>query len=57
MLNGVSVPEGAKAPTGTVLTLTFDRRTTASLDLGAGTRMPNLYAMGQPEPLPLPSTG
>jgi hypothetical protein len=48
---------GAKAPTGTVLTLTFNRRTNTSLDLSAGTRIPNLYAMGQPEPLPLPSTG
>jgi hypothetical protein len=53
-LDDVSVPAGAKAPTRTVLTLTFDSRANESLDLGAGTRMPNLYAMGQPEPLPLP---
>ena len=56
-LDDVPVPEGDKAPTGTVLTLTFDRRRNRSLDLGAGTQMPDLYAIGQPEPLPLPSAG
>jgi hypothetical protein len=54
-LTDVSVPPGSRAPTGTVLTLTIEPRANQSLDLGAGTRMPNLYAMGQPEPLPLPS--
>ena len=48
------IPPGAKAPTGTVLTLTFNRHADGSLDLGAGNRMPDLYAMGQPAQLPLP---
>jgi hypothetical protein len=56
-LGDVSVPEGAKAPTGTVLTLIFDRRAIRNLGLGVGTRVPELYAMGQPERLPLPSAG
>ena len=56
-LNDVSVPAGSRAPTGTVLTLTIDPRANRSLDLGAGTRVPDLYAMGQPEPLPLPASG
>jgi hypothetical protein len=34
-----------------------DKGEPTSLRIGAGTGMPNLYAMGQPESLPLPSSG
>ena len=50
-------PPGGKAPTGTILTLTIDPRTGESLDSGIGNRMPKLTAIGEPEPLPLPTTG
>ena len=53
-LANARIPPGAKAPSGTVLTLTFNRQANGSLDLGAGNRMPDMYAMGQPEQLPLP---
>jgi hypothetical protein len=53
-LANARIPPGAKAPTGTVLTLTFNRQANGSIDLGAGNRMPDLYAIGQPEQLPLP---
>jgi hypothetical protein len=55
-LTNVSVPPGATAPTETILTQTIDARTNGGLDVGLGDRMPDLYAIGQPEPLPLPAS-
>jgi hypothetical protein len=52
----VSVQPGAKAPTGTILTLTIDPTTNESLDTGLVAAMPDVNAMGEPEPLRL-STG
>src|SRR5205085_8141330 len=51
--SNASVPPGGKAPTGTILTLTIDPATNASLDTGLVAAMPDLSAMGEPEPLPL----
>jgi hypothetical protein len=51
----VPVPAGAAAPTGTILTLTIDPGSNTSSDFGLGHgRLPNLYAIGIPEPVPLP---
>jgi hypothetical protein len=47
-------PLGAALPTGTVGTLTVDARTNRGTDGGVEGREPDLYAIGQPEPLPLP---
>lgn len=52
----VSVPAGAREPTGTFLSMTIDARTNQGMDSGLGDRMPDLYAMGAPEPLPLPTS-
>jgi hypothetical protein len=49
----VPIPPGAKAPTGTVLTLTVDPQTNESTDDGLEDRTPDLDAIGKPEPLPL----
>jgi hypothetical protein len=48
-------PAGGRFPTGTILTLTVDARTNHYSDYGVGSRMPDLDAIGIPEPLPLPS--
>ena len=50
-----SVPPGGNAPTGTILTLTIDPATNQSLDTGLVAAMPDLNAMGEPEPLPSPT--
>ena len=50
---GARLPKGAKPPTGTILTLTIDPGTNQSLDTGLVGAMPDLNAMGEPEPLPL----
>jgi hypothetical protein len=38
-----------------LLVMTIDSKTSQSLDGGVEDAMPDLYAMGEPEPLPLPS--
>lgn len=53
----VPIPRGAKAPTGTVLTMTFDAKTNRFLDEGLLHRAGPLTRVGQPEPLPLVGTG
>jgi hypothetical protein len=40
-------------PTGTIITLTIDPRTTRSLDFGVESRMPDVNKIGKSEPLPL----
>ena len=50
---GARRPKGAKPPTGTILTLTIDPGTNRSLDTGLVGAMPDVNAMGEPEPLPL----
>jgi hypothetical protein len=50
------VPAGAKEPTGTILTMTINSQTNQGLDGGVQDQMPDLHAIGQPEPLPLPPT-
>jgi hypothetical protein len=52
-----SPPEGGKPPTGTILTLTIDPATNESIDTGLPAAMPDLDAMGTPEPLELQSDG
>jgi len=47
------VPKSAKAPTGTILTLTIDSGTNQSLDTGLVGAMPDVNAIGTPEPLSL----
>jgi hypothetical protein len=47
------IPKGAKPPTGTLLTLTIDPATNKSLDSGLVRNMPDLNAIGTPQPLPL----
>jgi hypothetical protein len=46
VLKFVSVPPGARAPRGTVLTLVVDAATGTVSDLGASNRYPNLAALG-----------
>ena len=50
---GTSVPPGGKPPTGTILTLTIDPRTNESIGTGLPAAMPDLDAMGTPQPLRL----
>jgi hypothetical protein len=50
------VPKGGKAPTGTILTLTIDPGTSQSLGTGLVGAMPDLNAIGKPEPLSLGAT-
>lgn len=47
-------PPGAAAPKGTILTLTIDPRTNQSTDGGVEDRMPDVDAIGRPEPLSFP---
>jgi hypothetical protein len=49
------IPRGAKPPTGSIYTLTINSRTNQGMDVGVGDLMPDLYAIGEPEPLPLPT--
>jgi hypothetical protein len=46
-------PPGGTPPRGTILTLTIDARTNRSTDSGIEDGVPNLDAIGKPEPLPL----
>jgi hypothetical protein len=46
-------PPSGPSPTGTVATLTVDARTNNPTDGGIETRVPDLFAIGIPEPLPL----
>jgi hypothetical protein len=50
---GDEAPPGTALPTGRILTLTIDPQTNRSTDSGIEDRMPNLDAIGKPEPLPL----
>jgi hypothetical protein len=47
------LPKGAKPPTGTILTLTIDPTTNESLGGGLVRSIPDVAAMGKPEPLAL----
>jgi hypothetical protein len=51
-----SAPPGVEPPTGTILTLTIDPATNESLDTGLVKAMPDVNAIGEPEPLQLVST-
>ena len=46
VLNNVSRPLGAKAPTGTVMTLVVNARTGATMDFGVSDRYPDLSKLG-----------
>ena len=46
VLTDVSTPPGAKAPTGTVLTLIINAKTGAGLDLGLSDHYPDLRKLG-----------
>jgi hypothetical protein len=54
VLTEAPVPAGAKPPSGTIITMTIDSKTKQGLDGGIEDAMPDLYAMGEPEPLRLP---
>jgi len=54
--NGASIPEGASAPTGSVLTLTIDPNTNEITDLGIEDSTPDVGEIGVPVTLTLPST-
>jgi hypothetical protein len=47
------IPKGATPPTGTLLTLTIDPATNEVLGAGLVGQMPDVNAIGAPEPLPL----
>jgi hypothetical protein len=47
------IPKGAEPPTGTILTLTIDAATNKSLGIGLVRKMPDVNAIGTPEPLQL----
>jgi hypothetical protein len=50
---GDMAPDAAALPKGSILTLTIDPRTNRWTDSGLHDRMPDLDAIGRPEPLPL----
>jgi hypothetical protein len=49
------IPRGAKPPTGSIYTLTINSRTNQGMDVGVEDQMPDLCAIGEPQPLSLPT--